>query len=207
MKINFCYSISGHNTDGKYFLTSTKLGFHYEASPKRVVLYIEKSKDGHVSPVDVSEIVDFACGTNHTVAIDSKKRAFSWGFGGFGRLGHAEQKDEYVPRLIKYFDIQSRGIRSVVCGSTASFAQTDVGGLFLFGQTKKTGEANMYPKPVQDLSGWDIKYIAVGNTSVMIYADKSIIAWGAAPTYGELVCMHNPIHPSRPWSPSFFWQL
>lgn len=86
----------GHNTDGKYFKTSTKLCFHYETSPKRIVLYIEKSKDGHVAPVDVTEIVDFACGQNHTVAIDSKKRAFSWGFGGFGRLGHAEPKDELV---------------------------------------------------------------------------------------------------------------
>lgn len=29
----------------------------------------------------------------------------------------------------------------------------DAGQLFLFGQNKKTGEANMYPKPVQDLAG------------------------------------------------------
>lgn len=27
------------------------------------------------------------------------------------------------------------------------------GALFMFGQTKRTGEANMYPKPVQDLTG------------------------------------------------------
>lgn len=90
------YGQLGHNTDGKYFKTSTKLCFHFQTSPKRIVLYIEKSKDGHVSPVDVTEIVDFSCGQNHTVAIDSKKRAFSWGFGGFGRLGHAEQRDEMV---------------------------------------------------------------------------------------------------------------
>ncbi|XP_018319539.1 protein RCC2 homolog [Agrilus planipennis] len=180
------YGQLGHNTDGKYFKTSTRLCFHYETSPKRIVLYIEKSKDGHVSPVDVSEIVDFSCGQNHTVAIDSKKRAFSWGFGGFGRLGHAEPKDEYVPRLIKYFDSQSRGLRSVTCGSTFSLAVTDIGGLFLFGQNKRSGEANMYPKPVQDLTGWNIHCMAAGQTSTIIAADDSIIAWGASPTYGEL---------------------
>ncbi|XP_044736012.1 protein RCC2 homolog [Chrysoperla carnea] len=180
------YGQLGHNTDGKFFQTSTKLGFHYEPSPKRVVLYIEKTKDGHVTPVDVTEIVDFACGTNHTVAIDSKKRVFSWGFGGFGRLGHAEPKDEFVPRLIKYFDSQNRGVRSVYCGSTFSLAISDFGSLFMFGQTKRTGEANMYPKPVQDLAGWDIKHIGVGNTSIMIAADNSVIAWGCSPTYGEL---------------------
>lgn len=91
-----------------------------------------------------------------------------------------------VPRLIKYLDSQSRGVRSVYCGSTYSLVVTEHGVLFMFGQTKKTGEANMYPKPVQDLSGWHIHHIGTGNTSIMIAADDSVIAWGASPTYGEL---------------------
>lgn len=58
------------------------MSFHFETSPKKIVLYIEKSKEGHVTPVQNGvQIVDFACGNNHTVAIDSKKRAYSWGFG------------------------------------------------------------------------------------------------------------------------------
>lgn len=61
------------------------------------------------------------------MAIDSQRRAYSWGFGGFGRLGHAEQRDESVPRLIKYFDSQSRGVRSVHCGATYSMAVNDIG--------------------------------------------------------------------------------
>lgn len=62
----FCL-FQGHNTDGKYFINSNKMSFHFETSPKRVVLYIEKSKDGHVTPIDGVQIVDFACGNNHTV--------------------------------------------------------------------------------------------------------------------------------------------
>jgi alpha-tubulin suppressor-like RCC1 family protein len=27
-------------------------------------------------------ITDIACGQNHSVAVDSKKRVFTWGFGG-----------------------------------------------------------------------------------------------------------------------------
>lgn len=96
------YGQLGHNTDGKYFKTSTKLDYNHQTSPKRIVIYIEKSKDGHLTPVDVTEIVDFSCGQNHTVAIDGKKRAFSWGFGGFGRLGHAEPKDEMVCTTIRF---------------------------------------------------------------------------------------------------------
>ncbi|XP_061719088.1 protein RCC2 homolog [Cydia pomonella] len=180
------YGQLGHNTDGKYFVTSTKLSYHFETVPKHVALFFEKTKDGHVVPVKDVDIVDFSCGNNHTVAIDSKKRAFSWGFGGFGRLGHAEQKDESVPRLIKYFDTAARGVRSVHCGSTYSLAVNEIGTLFLFGQTKRTGEANMYPKPVQDLTGWNIRSIGTSNTSIVIAADDSLIAWGVSPTYGEL---------------------
>lgn len=180
------YGQLGHNTEGKYFVTSTKMSFHFETSPKKIVLYVEKTKDGHVTPIDDVKIVDFSCGNNHTVAIDSKNRAFSWGFGGIGRLGHAEQKDEMVPRLIKFFDIQNRKVLRVFCGSSFSLAITDIGALYLFGQNKKTGEANMYPKPVQDLAGWNITSIGVANTSIVISADDSLISWGAAPTYGEL---------------------
>lgn len=70
------YGQLGHNTDGKYFITSSKMSFHFETSPKRVPLYIEKAKDGHVTPVDDVQIVDFSCGNNHTVAVDSKKRCY-----------------------------------------------------------------------------------------------------------------------------------
>lgn len=44
----------------------------------------------------------------------------------------------------------------------------------------------MYPKPVQDLAGWRITAIGCSNTSVIISADDTLIAWGASPTYGEL---------------------
>lgn len=56
------------------------------------------------------------------VALDSKKRVFSWGFGGYGRLGHAETKDEMVPRQIKYFETQGKGVKAVFCGSQFSIA-------------------------------------------------------------------------------------
>jgi hypothetical protein len=39
-------------------------------------------------------------------------QAYSWGFGGYGRLGHAETGDELVPRIIKFLDQKNRGVRS-----------------------------------------------------------------------------------------------
>ncbi|KAF4532598.1 hypothetical protein B566_EDAN013376 [Ephemera danica] len=106
------YGQLGHNSDGKYFVTCNKLGFACETKPKRIMFYVEKGRDGHTQPVDDVEIRELACGTNHTVVVDSKRRAFSWGFGGYGRLGHADTKDEMLPRLIKFFDAQGRGVKS-----------------------------------------------------------------------------------------------
>ncbi|KAK3912807.1 Protein RCC2-like protein [Frankliniella fusca] len=180
------YGQLGHNTDGKYFVTSTKMGFHCELAPKRIVCFIERTKDGKIKPVEVDEIRDFSCGTNHTCAIDSRKRLFSWGFGGIGRLGHAEQRDEFVPRLIKFFDSQNRGVRNVWCGSSYSLAINDFGVMYMFGQNKRTGEANMYPKPIQDLTGWNVRSVGVSNSSIVVAADDSVIAWGPSPTSGEL---------------------
>lgn len=34
--------------------------------------------------------------------------------------------------------------------------------------------------------GWNITDIGCGNTSIIISADDTLIAWGASPTYGEL---------------------
>lgn len=35
---------------------------------------------------------------------DSEGRVFTWGFGGYGRLGHQQPKDEHVPRLLAFFN-------------------------------------------------------------------------------------------------------
>ena len=63
------------------------------------------------------------------LALDSKKRIFSWGFGGYGRLGHAEPKDELVPRLLKFFDGPNRGASHLQCGSSFSMALHEHGEL------------------------------------------------------------------------------
>lgn len=59
--------------------------------------------------------------------LDSQKRVFSWGFGGYGRLGHTEQKDEMVPRLVKLFDFPGRGAAHVFAGYQCSFALSEMG--------------------------------------------------------------------------------
>ncbi|CAG0890722.1 unnamed protein product [Cyprideis torosa] len=185
------YGQLGNNTDGKYFVTSTKLGHQCVYKPIPISCFVEKSRDG-VQPVHGVCIVDVACGNNHTIAMDSRGRVFSWGFGGYGRLGHSETKDEKVPRLIKFFDGPNRGASMIFAGSSFSLAFVQgLGGLYLWGQNNKAGEANMYPKPIQDLCGWAVHSLGCGNTSVVVAADDSVISFGPAPAYGELCYGEN----------------
>ncbi|XP_019637829.1 PREDICTED: protein RCC2 homolog [Branchiostoma belcheri] len=181
------YGQLGNNTDGQYFVTSNKMAYDCELVPRRISVFIEKTKDGFINPITNVQLVDIKCGTNHTVAMDKQKRVYTWGFGGYGRLGHSEQKDEHVPRLVKMFDYPGRGARTIYAGAFYSMAILDNGGqLYLWGQTKTTGEANMYPKPIQDLSGWDVRSVGCSNRSIVVAADDSTISWGPSPTYGEL---------------------
>lgn len=61
------------------------------------------------------------------LVLDSQKRVFSWGFGGYGRLGHTEQKDEMVPRLVKLFDFPGRGATQIYTGYQCSLAVSEMG--------------------------------------------------------------------------------
>uniref|UniRef100_A0A287BJ22 Regulator of chromosome condensation 2 n=1 Tax=Sus scrofa TaxID=9823 RepID=A0A287BJ22_PIG len=186
------YGQLGHNSDGKFIARAQRIEYDCELVPRRVAIFIEKTKDGQILPVPNVVVRDVACGANHTLVLDSQKRVFSWGFGGYGRLGHAEQKDEMVPRLVKLFDFPGRGASQIYAGYTCSFAVREVGGLFFWGATNTSRESTMYPKAVQDLCGWRIRSLACGKSSIIVAADESTISWGPSPTFGELVSWSLP---------------
>lgn len=61
------------------------------------------------------------------MVLDRKDRIFTWGFGGYGRLGHDENKDELVPRMLKFFEGPNRGASMIAAGSTFSIAVNKLG--------------------------------------------------------------------------------
>ena len=69
-------------------------------------------------------------------------QAFSWGFGGYGRLGHSETGNELVPRLIKFLDGPRRGIKSVVAGGQFNVALSEIPGTaYMWGQVRQPKKA------------------------------------------------------------------
>lgn len=63
-----CLCATGHNSDGKFIARAQRIEFDCELIPRRVAIFIEKTKDGQVLPVPNVVARDVACGANHTVS-------------------------------------------------------------------------------------------------------------------------------------------
>ncbi|KAK8643034.1 hypothetical protein V6N13_012350 [Hibiscus sabdariffa] len=171
------YGQLGHGTDNEYNAKDSSVRLVYEAQPRPRA----------ITTLSGETIVKVACGTNHTVAVDANGYVYTWGFGGYGRLGHREQKDEWVPRRVEVF--QKNNVlppNAIVSAGSVNSACTAGGGqLYIWGKIKNTGDDLMYPKPVMDLSGWNLRCMDSGNMHHFVGADSSCISWGVA-QYGEL---------------------
>ncbi|AQK46961.1 Protein RCC2 [Zea mays] len=156
------YGQLGHGTDNEYNAKESSVKLTYEPQPRPRAIAAFSGKT----------VVKVACGTNHTVAVDSNGFVYTWGFGGYGRLGHREQKDEWQPRLVEVFQkhnvlppnaIVSAGSVSSAC--TAGMVQLALVQMPFF--------------------GWNIRCMASGNMHHIVGADDSCISWGVAQN-GEL---------------------
>ncbi|CAL1384040.1 unnamed protein product [Linum trigynum] len=171
------YGQLGHGTDNEYNTKDSSVRLAYEAQPQPKA----------IAALAGETIVKVACGTNHTVAVDSNGYVYTWGYGGYGRLGHREQKDEWSPRRVDVFQRQNLlPPNAVVSAGSVNCACTAGGGqLYVWGKIKSTGDDWMYPKPLMDLSGWNLRCMDSGNMHFFVGADNSCISWGFA-QYGEL---------------------
>lgn len=169
------YGQLGNGRSGEHIIMAGRVAYDTVSIPVRAIF-----------PGDV-KIRQVACGTNHSVALDADGKVWSWGFGGYGRLGHRLQKDEWVPKRIEVFEADTYRLDLVRCGASASYAvQRSRKSAYFWGVTKKSGESNMYPKPMFDIQGWEIRDLGCGPSSTVVAAENSVISWGPSPTFGEL---------------------
>ena len=99
-------------------------------------------------------ISDVKCGNNHTAAVTDDGKVFTWGFGGYGRLGHNQPQDELAPREVSQFSEGQRrkaggplgppdGAVGITCGAACTLVVRMSGKVMFFGKTKTSGEATM----------------------------------------------------------------
>ena len=72
-----------------------------------------------------------SAGESHSAAITEKLNLYTWGNGGFGRLGHDLDMNEYIPKLVEAL-LQDE-ITYVSCGTFHTLAVSSKGSVFAFG--------------------------------------------------------------------------
>eukprot|EP00775_Hariotina_reticulata_P006154 gene6154-6391_t len=148
------------------------------------------------------DISSVCCGAEYTVAVSKKhQQVYSWGWGDFGRLGHGDCSDVFVPQQISFFN--NMPIKQVACGDTHTLVCTTTGELYTFGrnQNGQLGHGNtgdlLAPRLVEDLKGRSVSSVAAGaEHSVVATSDGQVYAWGWG-RYGNLgdgdrVDRHSP---------------
>jgi len=174
------YGQLGNGTSGQVLERAGKIDYAFRTEPVLVEVRPPPSQHGG-APVCVGPL---ACGDHHTVLCSTTGTVYTFGFGGYGRLGHKDQKDRMRATAIDF--PHKAKIVDVSAGATCTYAISATRALFFWGRTKSTGEATMYPKGVADLHGWSVRSISCGHSSTVVAADRAVISWGPSPAYGEL---------------------
>lgn len=98
-----------------------------------------------------------AAGENHGAAISEKNQLYTWGNGGYGRLGHESEAKVGTPQLVE--TLKQHDIVYVSCGSFHTLCIDNKGGIWSFGQNKygklgiystnnRDGNAQKLPKKI-----------------------------------------------------------
>jgi alpha-tubulin suppressor-like RCC1 family protein len=167
------YGQLGTGTTGEFIKDGGKgaaVQYSYVTSPQLVWLFLSKDAKGKVlhEYTDI-KVAQVSAGKNHAICVESTAdgglgRVFSWGFGGYGRLGHTSASDELYPREIATFAQPSsaiaqgkfntqKQIQSIYAGSSYTLAIAASKNVYFWGKLSNSprGEATMYPKVVSEM--------------------------------------------------------
>ncbi|KAH7278303.1 hypothetical protein KP509_38G035100 [Ceratopteris richardii] len=137
------------------------------------------------------EITSITCGADHTIArSDGRTTVYSWGWGDFGRLGHGNSSDLFIPQPIK--GLQGIEIRQIACGDSHCLAVTVDGDVKSWGrnQNGQLGlghtEDCLIPCTIQAFQGISVKMIAAGaEHTAAVSENGKLYGWGWG-RYGNL---------------------
>eukprot|EP00474_Spongospora_subterranea_P006862 CRZ07320.1 hypothetical protein [Spongospora subterranea] len=146
---------------------------------------VKKPTPTLVSTFALKNLRDFATFANHALAFDAVGKAYSWGKGDNGRLGHGNTSHQSVPKAIE--KILGVYILSVACGLSHSLLLSADGVVFSMGDGNngrlghKSSTGLTEPHPIQQLQGIKVAYIACGAYhSIAIDGNETgtVYSWG-----------------------------
>jgi len=107
-----------------------------------------------------------SCGFGHSAAV-SDIGLFTWGSGEFGQLGHGENTNESVPKLVEA--LSSKRVRRVACGTNHTICLNDSGAVYSWGRGKngRLGHGDdkdcLVPKEIECLRNKSVVQISAGG--------------------------------------------
>eukprot|EP00475_Leptophrys_vorax_P031344 TRINITY_DN47464_c0_g1_i2.p1 TRINITY_DN47464_c0_g1~~TRINITY_DN47464_c0_g1_i2.p1 ORF type:complete len:518 (+),score=138.60 TRINITY_DN47464_c0_g1_i2:54-1607(+) len=169
----------GNGTDGAYNAANARVFMKYEEFPTPTPIKF---------PSKGRQIVKFAAGSHHCVAVDNAGVVYVWGDGTHGRLGLGlKTENVHRPTAIDYgyWSRSPPNPKFVAAGTSCSIIVNEQGGVaWIWGKVSGNDKLKNAPQLLNDLNGWNPHCISCGVSSVGIGADNSTMEWGQAS--GEL---------------------
>ena len=217
------YGVLGRGDDGRFIKDGGKgaaVQFSCEYTPKLIDKFITKDNHGKVTATrnyDQIRIRSVAAGKNHAACVEEwdettvfpqytpANRVYTWGWGGYGRLGHNGPQDEFFPREVTAFSHfipspnnpterlpampsnRQKQIREIICGSSFTLAISATRHLYYWGKMSNAprGEATVYPQMQQELFDYPVRSCAVGSNLIVVIAGMNNRATGVTDGYTQ----------------------
>jgi alpha-tubulin suppressor-like RCC1 family protein len=147
--------------------------------------------DSALQSLEGEECDEIICGAEYTIAVShSKQKIWSWGWGDFGRLGHGNPFDLFLPKQIS--SLCNIKIKLVACGDSHTMVVTGAGEVFSFGrnQNGQLGLGSridcMIPTKIVELGAHKVESVGCGaeHTAACTEGGK-VFSWGWG-LYGNL---------------------
>ncbi|XP_074304705.1 ultraviolet-B receptor UVR8-like [Silene latifolia] len=144
-----------------------------------------------LSALDGHEVNSITCGADHTLAYSEPRlQVYSWGWGDFGRLGHGNSSDVFIPQPI--MTLNSVKIKQIACGDSHCLAINMNGEVMSWGRNQNgqlglnTTEDSLIPQKIQTFQGVSVKMVAAGaEHSAAVTETGELYGWGWG-RYGNL---------------------
>jgi len=121
-------------------------------------------------------IIQVACGGQHAAVLTSQGQVYTWGRGGFGRLGHGNIRPSETPLLVETLkDMQTV---QVACGFAYTAVVTSTGSLYTWGagENGRLGLGDvvdrMTPCKVETLMDYRIAGVYAGSVHTCMLTDR-----------------------------------
>ena len=148
----------------------------------------------HTTPtvVQTARIEHVSVGSYHTLALTETGEVLSFGFGEEGQLGHGDEANQFVPKVIEA--LLGMRVVAIAAGGFHSLVLTDEGAVLSFGGRiggqLGHGDVNklLKPKVIEALGGVRVVAIAAGDDHSMVLTDAGEVlsfGWGMCGRLGH----------------------